>query len=240
MEDCAVLQPTIFPSVPRLYNKIYAKIKSGLDAATGCKGWLVNRAMTSKSYYLTETPTANYNSGCYDGLIFNKIKKILGGNVRLMVTASAPISKEVLELMKICFCAPVLEAYGLSETCGPVTVTLAEDPNSGIIGGPIKHCAIKLKDLPEMEYRISDEPYPRGEICVRSPCITPGYFMRPDLTRDAIDDEGYLHTGDVGVVYPNGTIKILDRSKNIFKLSQGEYVAPEKCENIFIQSNYIA
>ena len=64
--------------------------------------------------------------------------------------------------------------------------------------------------------------------------------MRSDLTRDAIDDEGYLHTGDVGVVYPNGTIKILDRSKNIFKLSQGEYVAPEKCENIFIQSNYIA
>ena len=64
--------------------------------------------------------------------------------------------------------------------------------------------------------------------------------MRSDLTRDAIDYEGYLHTGDVGVVYPNGTIKILDRSKNIFKLSQGEYVAPEKCENIFIQSNYIA
>lgn len=91
-----------------------------------------------------------------------------------------------------------------------------------------------------MDYRIDDKPFPRGEICIRSPCIMPGYFMRPDLTAAAIDDQGYLHTGDVGVIYPNGTIKILDRSKNIFKLSQGEYVAPEKVENIFIQSNFVA
>ena len=157
-----------------------------------------------------------------------------------MVTASAPISKDVLEFMKIAFCCPVLEAYGLSETSGAVTMTLPEDPISGTIGGPLMHCAIRLKDLPEMEYRITDKPHPRGEICVRSPCITPGYFMRPDKTAEAIDAYGYLQTGDVGVIFPNGTIQILDRSKNIFKLSQGEYVAPEKIENIFIQSSYIA
>ena len=157
-----------------------------------------------------------------------------------MVTASAPISGDVLELLKLAFCCPVLEAYGLSETSGAVTVTKPEDPISGTIGGPFKHCAIRLKDLPDMDYRITDTPHPRGEICVRSPCVTSGYFMRPDKTAEAIDAEGYLHTGDVAVVYPNGTIKILDRSKNIFKLSQGEYVAPEKVENIFIQSNYIA
>ena len=226
--------------MPRLYNKIYAKIKSGFDAVTGCKKWLVNRGLTSKQYYLTETPTASYTSGCYDSLVFSRIAKLLGGRVRMMVTASAPISKDVLELLKVAFCCPVLEAYGLSETSGAVTATVADDPISGTVGGPFKHAAIRLKDLPDMDYRITDKPFPRGEICIRSPCVFTGYFMRPDKTAEALDAQGYLHTGDVGVIYPNGTIRILDRSKNIFKLSQGEYVAPEKCENIFIQSNYIA
>ena len=176
MEDCAVLQPTLFPSVPRLYNKIYAKIKTAFDSATGCKKFLVDRGLASKSYYLKDCPTASYTSGCYDSLVFGKVAKLLGGRVRVMVTASAPISKDVLELLKIAFCCPVLEAYGLSETSGAVTMTFPPDPISGTIGGPFKHTAIRLKDLPEMEYRITDKPFPRGEICVRSPCVTSGYF----------------------------------------------------------------
>ena len=239
-EDCQVLQPTVFPSVPRLYNKIYAKIQAGLGAATGCKKWLIDRGMASKEHYLTSGDEAVYSSPCYDALIFGKIKKLLGGRVKFMITASAPISGEVLSFLKIAFCCPVVEAYGLSETSGAVTLTFMNDPVSGTIGGPMMHTAIRLKDLPEMNYRIDDKPFPRGEICVRSPCVTSGYFLRPDKTAEAIDEDGYLHTGDVGVVYPNGTIKILDRSKSIFKLSQGEYVAPEKIENILIQSQYVA
>ena len=127
-EDCAVLQPTVFPSVPRLFNKIYAKIKGNLEGATGCKRWLINQGLASKQHYLTERPEAAYTHGCYDYLIFGKVKKILGGRVRLMVTASAPISGDVLGLLKLAFCCPVLEAYGLSETSGAVTVTKPEDP----------------------------------------------------------------------------------------------------------------
>ena len=119
-------------------------------------------------------------------------------------------------------------------------MTFIDDPVSGTIGGPYKHTAIRLKDLPEMNYSIHDKPFPRGEICIRSPCVTSGYFLRPDKTAEAIDEDGFLHSGDVGVVFPNGTIKILDRCKSIFKLSQGEYVAPEKVENILIQSVYVA
>ena len=155
-----------------------------------------------------------------------------------MITASAPISGEVLEFLKVVFCCPVLEAYGMSETSGATTITKGEDPVCGHVGGPVQACAIRLRDLPEMEYLSTDKPYPRGEICMRGPMVTKGYFQRPDKTAEGIID-GWILSGDVGVVYPNGTIKIIDRSKNIFKLSQGEYLAPEKLENAYVQSPLI-
>ena len=129
------------------------------------------------------------------------------------------MAAETLDFLKVVFGCSLCEGYGLSEVSGAVTATLEEDPSSGIVGGPIKNVAIRLKDLPDLDYRITDKPYPRGEICIRSPQLTSGYFMRPDKTAEAIDDEGYLHTGDVGKVLPNGTISIIDRCKNIFKLS---------------------
>jgi long-chain acyl-CoA synthetase len=224
--------------VPRLYNKIYAKVTSGFAALTGCKKWLADRGVASKNYYLNKD--ASYNHGCYDSLIFGKVAKLMGGDVRCMITASAPISKEVLDLMKIAFCCPVLEAYGLSETLGACNITMAEDPISGTVGGPALTYSLKLKDLPEMNYCLDDKPFPRGEILVGGPCMFRGYFNNPQKTQEMLDEDGFVHTGDVGVMYPNGTVKILDRSKNIFKLAQGEYLAPEKLENIFIQSDHIS
>lgn len=104
-EDLPALRPTFFISVPRLFNKIYGVIKGNIDAATGVKKWLVNKAVNSKMAALKANNTVV--SGCYDKLVFKKMKAIMGGNVKLMITGSAPISGEVLDFLKICFCCPI-------------------------------------------------------------------------------------------------------------------------------------
>jgi long-chain acyl-CoA synthetase len=146
----------------------------------------------------------------------------------------------VLEFFKVCFCCPVLEGYGLTETSGGASVTLPADPVVGHVGGPLGCVKWRLKDVPEMQYLSSDKPYPRGELCMMGSTVTSGYYKRADKTAEAFDEDGWFRTGDVALVYPNGSVRIIDRSKNIFKLSQGEYIAPEKVENIFALCPFIS
>lgn len=96
--------------------------------------------------------------------MFKKTKAILGGNVRNMSSGSAPIDKDVLDFLKICFCAPISEAYGLTETSGASCITSVDDKLTGHVGGPSEAVKFRLKDLPEMSYLSTDKPYPRGEI----------------------------------------------------------------------------
>jgi long-chain acyl-CoA synthetase len=242
-EDLAVLRPTILACVPRLLSRFYDLINANINSLTGLKGKLARKALQTKLE--TVRYRAEYTHGLYDKLVFSKINKVLGGRVRMGTTASAPIAAEVLNFLKVAFCCQILEAYGQTENGGAATATSVKDHEIGHVGGPVGCLSIRLVDIPEMNYVSTNrnekmELTPCGELCFKGPSIMPGYFKNSKITSEAIDPEGWLHSGDVGLLRPNGSIKIIDRKKNIFKLAQGEYIAPEKIENIYIQSKYVA
>ena len=243
-DDLAALKPTIFISVPRLFCRFHDTIQQMFAAASGVKGSLIRKALASKREEYKKT--GKLDGGMWDSLVFNKVKNVLGGRVRLMLTGSAPISGEVLEFLRIVFCVPLLEGYGQTENCAGSVLTHSYENYAGIIGGPTPAIEIKLEDVPDMNYLSTDKdeqgrPMPRGEICFRGPQVFQGYYKLPEQTSEAIDAEGWLHSGDVGAVLPyKGAMKIIDRKKNFFKLAQGEYVAAEKIEMAYTKSYFVS
>ena len=163
-----------------------------------------------------------------------------------MLTGSAPITGEVLTFLRIVFSCPIVEGYGQTESCAASLTTMPNDLECGHIGGPIPNLEIKLIDVPEMKYLSTDTDImgnksPRGELCLRGPTIFKGYLNKIDDDDDVIDQEGWLHTGDIVMrLSHNGAFKIIDRKKNFFKLAQGEYVAAERIEHIYIKCDLIS
>ncbi|GLE02609.1 hypothetical protein PINS_up011450 [Pythium insidiosum] len=237
LDDIAALRPTIFPSVPRVLNRIHDRITQGVSKAGAIKRWLFNWAYETKKARLAQ---GYVQHDLWDALIFNKVKQVLGGRIRLMLNGSAPISQDCKEFLQIVFGCPVLEGYGMTETCAVIAISTKEFAPGTHVGPPNPGLEVCLFDVPEMNYTSDDTPCPRGEVCVRGPNIFNGYFKDPEKTAEAIDADGWLHTGDIGQWNADGTLSIIDRKKNIFKLSQGEYVAPEKIENVYVKSPLVA
>lgn len=130
------------------------------------------------------------------------------------------MSPDVMDFMRICFSARVFEGYGQTENFCGGCLTVQDDNTSGVVGVPFPCTEIKLIDVPDMEYRSTDKPYPRGEICIRGHSVMREYYQVPDKTAETIDSDGWLRTGDIGLFDSAGRLQIIDRRKNIFKLSQ--------------------
>ncbi|KAG9409113.1 hypothetical protein AC1031_019374 [Aphanomyces cochlioides] len=232
-----------------LLNKFYDKITSGAKAAGGLKTWFFDYAL----YVKLKNFKKGYNTHfLYDALIFSSIKAKLGlDRCCCVITGAAPIAPHVLDFLRVLFGCAVHEAYGQSEAMGAVAGTLATDLGVGDIGYPTVACHIKLISVPEMGYEVTDTEHKdgegiclpvngRGEVCLRGDNVFTGYYKAPDKTAEAVDEDGWLRTGDIGVWTKDDRLKIVDRKKNIFKLSQGEYVAPEKIENVLVNCLYVA
>nr|KAF6346872.1 hypothetical protein mPipKuh1_010619 [Pipistrellus kuhlii] len=232
-DDMKALRPTIFPVVPRLLNRMYDKIFS--QANTPLKRWLLEFAAKRKH---AEVQSGIIRSdSIWDGIFFNKVQASLGGRVRMIVTGAAPASPTVLGFLRAALGCQVYEGYGQTECTAGCTFTTPGDWTSGHVGAPLPCNHIKLVDVMELNYWTSKG---EGEICVRGPNVFKGYLKDPERTKEALDSDGWLHTGDIGKWLPAGTLKIIDRKKHIFKLAQGEYVAPEKIENIYSRSDPVA
>ncbi|XP_035416643.1 long-chain-fatty-acid--CoA ligase 6 isoform X2 [Cygnus atratus] len=232
-DDMKALRPTIFPVVPRLLNRMYDKIFSQAD--TSLKRWVLEFAAKRKKAEVRNGIIRN--DSLWDKLFFNKIQASLGGCVRMIVTGAAPASPTVLGFLRAALGCQVYEGYGQTECTAGCTFTTPGDWTSGHVGAPLPCNLIRLKDVEELNYFASKG---EGEICVKGPNVFKGYLKDEEKTTEALDQEGWLHTGDIGKWLPNGTLKIIDRKKHIFKLAQGEYIAPEKIENIYIRSDPVA
>jgi len=235
-DDIALLRPTVFPSVPRVYNRLYDKVMAQRASMKGIKKTLFEMAWENKKALLKQ---GIVKSPLWDRLVFSKVAARLGGRVHTMITGAAPLSADVKDFIRICFSCELLEGYGQTECCAAACVTLFGDTSSGHVGCPVPSCEIKLVDVPEMEYHATDKPYPRGEICYRGPIVFQGYYKNQENTDEVLDEDGWLHSGDIGTITDKGTFKIIDRKKNIFKLAQGEYIAPDKLEDAYGKSPFV-
>jgi long-chain acyl-CoA synthetase len=224
LADIGETSPTILPAVPRIFEKIYNAVVSGGMSKPGVAGKLFRWAMR----LFEESVEARLQGRSHDSLsltlarklVFSKVKATLdqklGGKMRLFVSGGAPLSRKIAFFFDM-LGFEVLEGYGLTETTGGATVNPPGRARIGTVGPPMPGCEVKIA---------SD-----GEILIRGPNIMKGYFNQPEATREMIEPDGWLHSGDIGEIDPAGFVRITDRKKDIIVTAGGKNVAPQNLEN---------
>ena len=245
VEDFALLRPTAICAVPRIFQRIYDGIQTKLKQRSYIVQKLFNQAINMKIKDYNETGILN--NVLFDNIILKEVRKSFGGRLRFMLVGSAPCDSYLLNFLRCALSCEIVEGYGQTEDMAGVLLTRTFDPVTQHLGGPGFSCEVKLRDVPELGYtsktldKENGKDRPSGELCVRGPIICKGYFRDKEKTEEAIDEEGWLHSGDIVSIIPEhgNALRIVDRVKNIFKLQQGEYISPEKIENIFSGCKYI-
>lgn len=238
IEDCKIFQPHYFSNVPRLLTKLESRIKSYIkDELDPINRQIINAIINQKIHKQASKDTEKGHNIIADNFppYFN-IKKLFGlDNLVWTQTGSAPISPDTIIYLKASLNIGVCQLYGLTETCGAICRSHPYEANPGSCGCIGICCETKLLSKPEMNYNVEDN---MGELLIRGAQVFPGYYKNDEETKDVFDEDGWLKTGDIAKIDPNnGRIYIIDRVKNFFKLAQGEYISPEKIENIYLSKN---
>ena len=243
MEDIKYFGPTLLFTVPKVLLTIRNKVIEGFDKLSGWKKKL--------AYTAYHTKLDNYKKygivthAIYDMLVFKKIREMFGNRIKVVLCASAPLRKELADDFKVFLSVPVVEGLGMTELSGSPFCTNYNDYTNFTAGGVNWGARMLLKSVPDLGYTINDViegiNCPAGEMCLKGPVVFHGYYKNDEENKKCFDEEGYFHTGDVGRLYPNygNGLKIVDRVKEIFKLSQGEYIIPAKLESVYTKSIYV-
>ncbi|KAF2742987.1 acetyl-CoA synthetase-like protein [Sporormia fimetaria CBS 119925] len=235
VDDLKELRPTIFTGVPRLYNRFGNVIRESTVKAAGVKGALSRHVISKKMAALTDKHNPTNKHALYDRIWAKKVAAAVGlDRCKVMVSGSAPIDPNLHQFLRVCFANNFTQGYGLTETYAVSLVQLEGDFTAGNCGAVVPTSEVCLQSVPDMEYLVTDKPHPRGELLVRSTTLFREYFHNAEETAKAIDADGWFHTGDICSVDELGRFKIIDRKKNVLKLSQGEYISPERIENVYL------
>ncbi len=235
--DLLLVKPTVLASVPRIYEKIFQRIYEGMASASLVKRLIFHWSMVSgrkvvSQLYQGKVP-GGWSGFCYGiarKLVFDKIAARLGGRLRLAVSGGAPLGGKIMEFFWIVG-LPILEGYGLTETSPVITINRFGEVLPGCVGRPL------YKDWKGQPFiKIAED----GEILCQGPNIMLGYWNNEQATREAIEADGYFHTGDIGHQDLQGRLYITDRKKELIVTSGGKKVAPQPIENLLKADKYIS
>ncbi|KIY67621.1 long-chain-fatty-acid-CoA-ligase [Cylindrobasidium torrendii FP15055 ss-10] len=232
--DIAELRPTIMVGVPAVWEMIRKGVLAKVNQGSALKKGAFHGSMKLKK---NNVPILG---ALADNLVLSQIRQATGGRLRVGLAGGAAISRDTQEFFNVAI-FNLLSGYGMTESCGMCAVLPPENMRYDCVGLPMSSIEVKLIDVPDAGYSSKNDP-PTGEVCIRGPSVTKGYYKRPDLNEDPtiFTPDGWLRTGDVGQWNPDGTLSLIDRIKNLVKLSGGEYIALERLEAIYKACNLVS
>jgi len=226
------VHPTLLVSVPRIYEKVFAKIQTDVANQPKYKQELFSWAITTGREVARRRSSQEgipialmLKYQVADRLVFQKIRQKMGGNLRATISGGAPLSAELCEFFHACGIL-VMEGYGLTETSAAITCNTLHSYEFGTVGKP----------LTGMEIRIAED----GEVLCKGPMVFKSYYKNPEATLEAFTPDGWFRTGDIGEINQRGSLKITDRKKEIIVTSGGKNIAPQKLENMIKGLRYIS
>jgi long-chain acyl-CoA synthetase len=230
--NMAEIRPHLMASVPRLYEKIYARVLDNVRTSSPLRkrifawGRRVGEQWAELTIEKRPVPAGLVAQKVLaDRLVFAKLRKRTGGRIRFFISGGAPLSREIARFFYAAG-LPVLEGYGLTETSPVMAVNTFQHHRLGTVG----------RAIPDVDIRIA----PDGEILTRGPNVMCGYFNKPEATAEAVDEEGWFHTGDIGMLDADGFLSITDRKKDLIVTAGGKNIAPQPIENLAKSSKFVA